>query len=246
MKMSGNTIFITGGSAGLGLAYAETFLEKKNKVIICGRNETELAQVKQAHPDIHIIKCDVTKANEVEGMLREVQKKFSDVNILINNAGIQYNYTFHDDPDALRKIDEEIDVNFRAVVKLTRLFLPLLMKQNAAAVVNISSPLAIVPKESAPLYCATKAAVQIFSRVLRYQLEKTPVNVFTILPPLVDTAMTKGRGEKLKISPEVTAVELIRGMEHDHYELPIKKAKLLLFVYRWMPGLAYKIMRKGL
>jgi short-subunit dehydrogenase involved in D-alanine esterification of teichoic acids len=246
MKTTNNTIFITGGSAGIGLAYAKAFLARGNKVIICGRNETELALVKKTCPDIRVIKCDITKADEVARAFEEIKERFKELNILINNAGIQHNYNFYEDNEALKKIDEEIDVNFRAVAKLTKLFLPLLMKQKEAAVINISSPLGIVPKESAPIYCATKAAVHIFSKVLRYQLEKTSVRVFTVFPPLVDTAMTKGRGEKLKISPETMAEEVIKGIEYNHYEMPVKKAKLILFIHRLTPSLAYRIMRKGL
>lgn len=246
MKTTNNTIFITGGSAGIGLAYAKAFLARKNKVIICGRNEEESALVKKAYPDINIIKCDITKLDEVERALEQIKEKFKDLNILINNAGIQYNYNFYEDDNALKKIDEEIDVNFRAVTKLTKLFLPLLVRQKEAAIINISSPLGIVPKESAPIYCATKAAVHIFSKVLRYQLEKTSVKVFTVFPPLVDTAMTKGRGEKLKISPETMAEEVIKGIERDRYEMPVKKAKLILFIHRLIPSLADRIMRGGL
>lgn len=246
MKTTGQTIFITGGSAGIGLALAQALIARQNTVIICGRDREALAQLKLQNPAMHVIGCDVTKTDEVEHALEEIQRNFGRLDILINNAGIQYNYNFLEESDALQKADEEIDINFRAVVRLTKFCLPLLMKQPASAIINISSPLALVPKESAPLYSATKAAVKVFSQVLRYQLESTTVRVFTVYPPLVATAMTEGRGEKIKISPEEFASAMLEGLERDQYEMPIKKAKLLFLLYRLWPSLAHKLMRKGI
>lgn len=246
MKTTNNTIFITGGSTGIGLACAKAFLKLNNTVIICGRNEAQLALAQKACPGIHVIRCDITRTEEITGAFENIKENFKGLNILINNAAIQYNYDFYEDNEALQKIDEEINVNFRAVAKITKLFLPLLIKQEEAAIVNISSPLGITPKGSAPIYSATKAAVHIFSKALRYQLETTPVKVFTIFPPLVDTAMTKGRGEKIKISADEMAKEIIKGMARNRYEMPVKKARILLFIHRLIPSLAYKIMKKGL
>ena len=101
-----------------------------------------------------------------------------------------------------------------------------------------------MPKESAPVYCATKAGMHIFSRALRYQLEHSPVKVFEVVPALVDTAMTAGRG-KGKIAPQALVEEAIKGIEKDKFHIRIGKTKLLFAIHRQFPFLADKIIRKG-
>ena len=173
------------------------------------------------------------------------RSRFPSLNILVNNAGIQHQYDFAKDENALQKIDEEIDINFRAVARLTKMVLPNLEKLPEAAIVNVSSFLGIVPKRSAPLYCATKAALHAFSQSLRYQLQGTPVKVFEIITPLVDTDMTKGRDDDAgKMSPESLANEVIRNMEKDRYEIKPGRTKLVLFLYRVVPSLIQNAVGK--
>ena len=102
----------------------------------------------------------------------------------------------------------------------------------------------IVPKKSAPVYCATKAGVHIFTKVLRYQLEKTSIKVFEVIPPLVDTEMTKDNEEK-KVTPEFVAKKVIKGLKKDKYEIHIGKVKLLFFIHRLFPSKAYKILKNS-
>ena len=231
MKLTDHIVLVTGGSAGIGLALAKAFLDLQNTVIVCGRSAERLETVKNKHPRIHTIQCDIRGKDDIEQILKTIKSDFGGLGILINNAGIQYNYDFLKDGDALGKIEDEIDTNLLAPVKLAKMVLPILMEQSEAAIINVSSGLGIVPKEAAPVYCATKAALHIFSKSLRYQLEKTPVKVFEIIPPLVDTNMTKGRG-KGKISPEALAKEAIAGLKKDNYEIRIGKVKILFLVSR--------------
>ena len=150
-------------------------------------------------------------------MAEHLTSSFPSLNILINNAGIQHQYDFKDD-SALQKIDEEIDINFGAVARLSKILLPKIAKSAEAAIVNVSSFLGIVPKSSAPIYCATKAALHAFSQSLRYQLRGAPVKVFEIITPLVDTDMTKGREDNAgKMSPDILAREVFRNLERDNY-----------------------------
>jgi uncharacterized oxidoreductase len=137
-------------------------------------------------------------------------------------------------------------VNFTGLVKLTTYCLPALKKAPEAAIVNISSGLAIVPKASAPIYCATKAAVHSFSKALRYQCEDTcpSVRVFEVLPPMVETAMTSGRGRpRDKITPEQVVAETLSGMRRDRHEINVGKTRLLYWVNRLVPQVAEKILR---
>ena len=116
----------------------------------------------------------------------------------------------------------------------------------SAAVVNISSALAIVPKTSAPVYCATKAAIHTFSQALRYQMEDSlpAVRVYEVIPPLIDTQMTRGRGSG-KISPRQVAIETFRGLASDQYEIPVGKAKLLRTLHRLVPSVVAKMLRNS-
>lgn len=245
MKISGNTVLITGGASGIGLSIAKVFLENKNTVIICGRNINKLEQVKQEYPEIHTIQCDVSNQTEVTRMAEYLTLSFPSLNILINNAGIQHQYDFLKDDSAIQKIDEEIDINFGAVARLTKILLPNLVKSAEAAIINVSSFLGIVPKSSAPIYCATKAALHAFSKSLRYQLQRTPVKVFEIITPLVDTGMTRGREDNAgKISPDILAREVFRNLGKDNYEIKPGRTKLVLFLNWIFPSLIQKVIGK--
>jgi uncharacterized oxidoreductase len=103
MKLSDNIVFITGGASGIGLALAKGFLELKNTVIICGRNSDKLKRVKERFPEIHAIQCDVTNEGEIKQALESIKNKFGFLNILVNNAGIQYRFDFREDKDAIKK-----------------------------------------------------------------------------------------------------------------------------------------------
>jgi uncharacterized oxidoreductase len=244
MRITGNTVLITGGASGIGLAMAKAFLDKGNTVIACGRNAQKLDQVREQYPTIHTIRCDVSSPVDVTHMVSYVTSRFPLLNILVNNAGIQHQYDFVHDETALQRIDEEIDINFRAVARLTHMFLPILMKAPEAAVVNVSSLLGIVPKRSAPVYCATKAALHALSKSLRYQFQGTPVKVFEIIPPMVDTDMTRGRVDVGKLSPESLAYEVLRDMDKDRYEIKPGRAKLMLLLNRVIPSVIQKPFQK--
>src|SRR5690606_16065429 len=123
----------------------------------------------------------------------------------------------------------EININLTAPIKLTASLLPVLQVNSNSAIVNVSSGLAIVPKTKSAVYCGTKAAIHIFSKSLRYQLEN--VKVFEIIPPLVDTEMTKGRGNG-KITPQRLVDEFIKAFKSNRYEVNIHKVKLLRIVNR--------------
>jgi len=244
MKLSNNVILITGGGSGIGLAFTEKFLELGNDVLICGRDQQKLDAAQAKYPGLKTFRCDLTRPGDTAAMVGKIKSDFPGLNMLINNAGIQHNYRFDDGEDHIAEIDHEINANFSSHLRLTDSLLPLLMAKKEAAVVNISSALSIVPKESAPVYCATKAGMHIFSRALRYQLEHSPVKVFEVVPALVDTAMTKGRGQG-KISPEALVAEAVKGIEHDKFYIRIGKTKALFVIHRLFPFLADKIIRKG-
>jgi len=246
MKTTQNTILITGGSSGIGLALAKSFIELKNKVIITGRDLSKLEALKNEIPEISFFQCELTDANSLNELVTFIEQQHSQLNILINNAAIQYNYNFIEGEDIINKIDYEISVNLNVPIKLTTLFLPILLKNNESAIINISSGLVISPKKSASVYCATKSAIHSFTKTLRYQLNDTHVKVFEIIPPLVETPMTKGRGKSRKITPIQLANEFLKSFKADKFEIYIGKAKILQLIHRFSPKLADKIMKDGI
>jgi len=240
MRLYKNKILITGATAGIGEALLQTFLDLDNEIIAVGRNESKLEALGKTDKRVIPFKCDVSKQEEIDQLTFFIEQEHRDLNILINNAGIQYNYDFENEHQLLYKVEQEINVNFLAPLKLITLLLPTLQLNANAAIVNISSGLAIVPKPQAPVYCGTKAAIHIFSKALRSQLGH--VKVFEIIPPIVDTAMTAGRG-KGKISPQELVDEFVGAFRKDKYEVNIGKVKLLRIINRISPAIADRIMK---
>lgn len=245
MNLSDNTILVTGGGSGIGLALAKGFARRDgNTVMVCGRQAQKLAAVRAENPAILTFHCDIASDQDQERLADAIAQRCPNLNMLVNNAGIQRNYNFTDTRSHLGIIEEEVTINFMAQAKLTDRLLPVLMRQPRAAIVNVTSALALVPKQSAPIYCATKAAMHNFTKALRYQLENTPVRVFEIIPALVETEMTQGRGKR-KITPEALADEALRGIESEQYEIRIEKTKILFALHRWLPSVAERIVRPG-
>jgi len=238
MHTSGHRVLITGGAKGIGLALAKQFHAAGNEVMLVGRDRAALQTAAEAMPGTRTRVADIAIARDRATLAEE----FSDATVLVNNAGIQRNGDF-----ALMSaadIENELQVNLVAPMLLTHAFLPHLQRQAASAIVNVSSVLALVPKQSASAYCASKAALHSFTRSLRWQLEGTPVRVFEIMPPLVDTAMAANRGTG-KMSPDALASAFWNGFRSDQYEVRAGKAKAASIIARLLPSLAERIMRRG-
>jgi len=225
METKGNTILITGGATGIGLSLAETFMNAGNEVIICGRRENRLSEVKTKWPQIHFRVCDVTKDKERESLFNWARDNFKDINILINNAGIQIPIDLRKGAEALLDDESEIETNLVAPINLSALFIPLLMTRKEGAIINVSSGLAFVPAAFVPIYCATKAALHSFTVSLRYQLEKTSIKVFEVIPPAVITELHWRRPdaeparESRGIQPSEVAEATLTGLANNEYEI---------------------------
>lgn len=188
MKTSNNTILITGGTSGIGLAFAEEFLKQGSKVIICGRRADRLNALKAKHPGLITIACDVADAKQREELYNTIVKQHSGTNVLMNNAGIQLAVDLTQ-PVNLEKVKEEIEINLVAPIHLSSLFAAHLASKSDAALINISSGLAFTPLAFMPVYCATKAALHSVTMSLRHQLRNTTVKVFEIIPQSTDTEL---------------------------------------------------------
>lgn len=245
MKTSGNTILITGGTAGIGLELVRQFYQLNNRLIVASSNAENLEKLKITFPNILTIICNLASESDVKALINTCLSQHTDINVLINNAGVQYNYDWKTEADGFQKIADEIAINLTSPMQLAYGLLPILFNQKVAAIINVSSGLAYAPKASAPIYCATKAAIHNGTKALRYQLAETTTKVFEIIPPLVSTAMTEGRG-KGKISPQQLVDEFMKNFERDIFESNIGKTKLLRLIQRLSPALADKIMKGGL
>jgi uncharacterized oxidoreductase len=167
---------------------------------------------------------------------------------VVDNAGVQtLTDLLRDDPRTTRPaLRRAPAVNLDAVVTLSTALLPHLRSRPRAALVNITSGLALAPESAAPVYCATEAAVRTFSRTLRYQCEDSAphVRVIDAVLPLVDTDMTRGRGRE-KPGADRTAAAVIEGIRRDRSEVYVGRARLLPALMRTAPSLGYRILRDG-
>jgi uncharacterized oxidoreductase len=187
MNLSGNTVLITGGATGIGLALAERFLKAGSEVIICGRRENKLRDAQQKYPQLHIRVCDVSKESERISLFHWVESEFPQMNVLINNAGIQRRVQLLEVKGGWSELQQEIAINLEAPIHLSTLFIPHLRKHQKSFIVKVSSGLAFTPAAWVPIYSATKAALHSFTMTLRHQLAQTSIQVVEIIPPAVNT-----------------------------------------------------------
>jgi len=188
LKLTDNTILITGGASGIGLALAKQLLEAGNHVIACGRNADALAKAQQDAPGLITRVCDIADPGSRAAMVEWLEASHPSLNVLINNAGVQYRRDFGD-ATAIKALDQEVAINFTAPIHLIAALLPTLRRQTAATIINVTSGLAFSPMADVPVYCATKAAMHSFTLSLRHQLKATSVRVVELAPPIVDTGL---------------------------------------------------------
>jgi uncharacterized oxidoreductase len=230
MNTKGNTVLVTGGATGIGFALAERLVKAGNDVVVCGRRQEKLREAKGRLPQIHTRECDLSKESERKALHDWVVSNFKDINILVNNAGIQRMIDLKKGTHELFGGEDEIETNFKACVHMSAYFIPDFMQKRESAIINVSSGLAFVPMAVAPVYCATKAAVHSFSVSLRHQLRGTSIRVFEVIPPMVDTEMDKGardrRGQEYRgIPPSEVATDAMKALESDVYEVAVGQAR---------------------
>ncbi len=243
MQLINKKILITGATSGIGLKLVEK-LYPTNKLFIIARNQHKINQLQINFPGVVAFKTDFKNIDELQTMVKQLQLATPSLDVLINNAAVQYTPTFIDNDFKYESINHEITTNFTALCSLCYLLLPMLSNQRSAVILNVNSGLGLVPKTSSAIYCASKGALNIFSQSLRYQLKNTQVQVLQAFLPLVDTPMTKGRG-KSKMTTEKVSTEIIKGIENTILDHDIGKVKLLRLLNRLLPTLAQKIMKES-
>jgi uncharacterized oxidoreductase len=189
MKMTDNTILITGGGSGIGRCLAEAFHRLGNRVIIAGRGQKSRDETTAANPGMKSVQLDVADPKNIQSFGSSAESDYPSLNVLINNAGIMRPENLLEQSPNVHDAERHITTNLLGPIRLTAALLPLLKKQSRATVMNVSSGLAFVPLAMTPTYCATKAAVHSWTQSLRYQLRSTNIEVIELIPPYVQTTL---------------------------------------------------------
>ncbi len=189
MRMTGNTILITGGGSGIGRALAEAFHGLGNTVIIAGRRQEVLEEVVAANPGMKSVTLDIEDRAAIKRFAQQITQDFPDLNVVVQNAGIMRRENLRS-ADALEVAEATVATNLLGPIRLTAALLPHLEQQPEAAILTVSSGLAFVPRADSATYNATKAAIHSYTQSLRYQLQDTSVQVIELIPPYVQTELT--------------------------------------------------------
>lgn len=183
MQLKNNKILITGGASGIGLGLTERFIGENNTVIICGRRESMLKEVSEKFSAVITRDCDLTVEAERVKLFKWVSDNHNDLNVLVNNAGIQHWMTISD-PDFYQRAKEEIITNIEAPLHLISLFLRL---KSLKTIINVTFGLSFVPLTKVPVYSATKAFFHSFTLSERHLLQSKDIEVIEVIPPALNT-----------------------------------------------------------
>jgi uncharacterized oxidoreductase len=189
MKMTDNTILITGGSSGIGRALAEAFHVRGNRVVIAGRDRKKGEEIARRNPGMTSLAVDVATPDGVRKLATDVMASHATLNVVIHCAGIMRDEDWTAAEPEVRDAEEVVATNLLAPIRLTSALLPRLRRQPHATIMTVSSGLAFVPMAAVATYCATKAAIHSYSRSLREQLRGTNVEVLELIPPYVATQL---------------------------------------------------------
>jgi uncharacterized oxidoreductase len=252
VKLSQNTILITGGTSGIGYNLAAQLLALGNSVIVTGRDPTKLDLTKKKLPQVNTYQSDVSDPEAIKNLFQTIQSQFPSLNILINNAGVMKKLNLHQKNHDLVDLTKEIEINLMGPIRMTQTFLPHLKLQPQAAIVNVSSGLAFLPLPIAPIYSATKAALHSYTLSLRAQLKNTSVKVFELAPPGTDTPLfvnetfTKEDSGGIKpMNVATLAAHAIQGLAKDQLEICPGIANNLKWMSRAAPQLGMHFMSKS-
>src|SRR5205823_5598244 len=237
MNLTGRTILITGGSAGIGLAFALKFLELGNQVIVTGRRQSVLDEVKAKYRKLHTIQSDAADPAQISALAARVKAEFPKLDVLMNNAGIMIHKNLKAPAADLAGLMTEMNINVGGVIGMTSALIDILTA-NKGTLINVSSALAFVPLPSAPIYSASKAAIHSYTQSLRFQLEETGIEVIELMPPTVKTDLAANIAEGA-VFPLMTTDELVKqafaSLKGGALEIRPGQSKLLAWMRRLAP-----------
>lgn len=226
MKLTGNTIFITGGGSGIGRGLAEALHKHGNEIIISGRRKAKLAEVTKANPGMKSIELNIEDPASIAAVAKELITQYPKLNVLFNNAGVM-----HID-DLSSPVDDAMAVttvatNLLGPIRMTSALIEHLKKQKTAAIINTSSVLGFVPMAMAGVYSATKAAMHSYTQSLRYRLDGTSVTVQELAPPWVQTDLLNSNNEPRAMPLAAFIEESMVALATDANEVLVEIAKPL-------------------
>ncbi|HSC66412.1 MAG TPA: SDR family NAD(P)-dependent oxidoreductase, partial [Cellvibrio sp.] len=227
MQLESQSLLITGGTSGIGYELVKNLADKNKKIIVIARDKNKLCTLNDEFKNLFCYSCSLATQSQLATTLATITAEHPDINVIFNNAGIQFTPQLNDADFIADTVATEIATNLTAPIAICAHFIRIWgNRQQPAAIVNISSGLAFYPKKNSAVYCATKAGLHNFTKSLRYQLENTPINVHEAILPLVDTPMTQQRSAK-KISAAFVAQEIICGVEKNRAEIYVGKTKFI-------------------
>ena len=191
MKLTGNTMLITGGGSGIGRGLAEAFQVKGNQVVIAGRRKKLLDETVAANPGMKAAVLDIGNSEAISTFGEKLKRDYPALNIVIHNAGIMNLENLKE--GAVADAEAIVATNLLGPIRLNAVLLPFLLKQQNPVIMTVSSGLAFVPLATTPAYCATKAAIHSYTQSLRYQLKDTAAQVLELIPPYVQTELLGAR-----------------------------------------------------
>jgi uncharacterized oxidoreductase len=231
MKLTGNTILITGGGSGIGRGLAEELHKLGNQIVIAGRRQSALDETTAANPGMKSLQLDIESPAHIRAFAAQVTAEFPSLNVLINNAGIMRAEKLLSQDPNLADAEAIITTNLLGPIRLTAALLPHFEKQPHAIIMNVSSGLAFLPLAMTPTYCATKAAIHSYTQSLRYQLRATHIEVLELAPPYVATDLMSGASDPraMPLDKFIAEVMEILKKEPTPAEICVENVKGLRF-----------------
>ena len=250
MNLHNNTILITGGTSGFGLEFTRQLLDLGNTVIITGRNQAKLDQTKNLFPKVYTFQSDVSNPQAILELYQKVTAQFPNLNILINNAGEMRKINLHDTTIDLENITREVDINLSGPIRMIQQFMPHLKLQKNAAILNVTSGLALTPFPISPIYGATKSGLRSYTKSLRVQLKNTTIKVFELVAPGAKTPLNdKFKGDvdsKSLMDADKLVAVTIKGLQNDTLEIYPGLANVIRIISRIAPNFLLKQLSKPL
>ena len=241
MELTNNTVLITGGTSGLGYEFASKLLRLGNTVLITGRDQARLDQTKRQLPNVHTFQSDVSDPKAIMLLYEQVTRQFPELNILINNAGEMRKLNLHDATIDLVDITREVEVNLMGPIRMVQQFLSHLKTKKTAAILNVTSGIALIPFPISPIYGATKSGLRSYTQSLRVQLKNTTVKVFDLVAPAAKTPLndkfidTDGFDSGMLMEPGKLVHAAINGLQKDSFEIYPGLARIINLMSRIAP-----------
>jgi uncharacterized oxidoreductase len=246
MQTSGNTILITGGGSGIGLELARAFARRNNRVIICGRDQNRLNAAQTETPGVEVRRCDLAAPADRAELVSWALEQFPHLNILVNNAAAVRAIDLKRNAFDFEQAQQELVIDLFAPIDLALRFLPHLRRQVSAAIVNVTTGQVYSPNATTPVYSAAKTGLHTWTDAMRYQLRDTPVKIFEVLPPIVDTDMIHRLGVPARdaISAAELAEAAVQQISANVEEIRIGRTKALYAASRIAPHTVYMALNR--